>query len=263
MTPLHDREALVALTTRGLHAIRETRPLVHGLTNSVAQAFTANILLSLGAIPTMTGAAEEVADFVGRAGAVYVNLGTLDAQRRAGIDVAVEAATARGVPWVLDPAHCESSPSRIRYAEALLARGPAFLRLNAAEASALFGEMDAGVITKSAPVALTGQRDRVSDGRAIYTLANGHPLQARVTAIGCAGTAIIAAFLAVGLRPLDAALAGLTVMNVAAERAAEQASGPGSFAVALVDALYHLDGEAIASGLRFEGAALAGTGAVG
>ncbi len=251
--PTHLKRAdLADRTAEGIARIRRETPRVHGLTNSVAQTFTANALLALGAIPTMTGAPEEVADFVGASHALYVNLGTLDAARRAGIDVAVDAATERGVPWVLDPAHCEASPIRIGYARALLERQPSLLRVNASESVALFGDRTADDISgdRGLAVAVTGERDVVSMNGGTYVLRNGHPLQARVTAVGCAGTAIVAAFLAVGLTPLDAALSGVTAMNVAAEEAARQADGPGSFAVALLDRLYHLDGDTIA--LRLE-----------
>ncbi len=252
-TPLN-RADVADRTVEGLARIRRETPRVHGLTNSVAQTFTANALLALGAIPTMTGAAEEVADFVGASRALYVNLGTLDASRRAGIDIAIEAAAERGVPWVLDPAHCDGSPNRIAYGRELLGRRPSLLRMNSAESVALFGDRKAGDISRGRglAVAVTGARDVVSMGDATHILRNGHPLQARVTAIGCAGTAIVAAFLAVGLPPLDAALAGITAMNVAAEDAARQVEGPGSFAVALLDRLYHLDGDAIALHLKMD-----------
>ena len=133
-----DRDTLVKVTSDALARIRAGRPRVHGLTNTVAQAFTANTLLAIGAVPTMTGAADEVADFVARSAALYVNLGTLDAGRRAGIAAGIAAAREKAVPWVLDPAHCEASPGRTRYATDLLAHRPALLHVNAREAAVLF-----------------------------------------------------------------------------------------------------------------------------
>ena len=243
MTLRFDRDTLVEVTSDALARIRADRPRVHGLTNTVAQAFTANTLLALGAVPTMTGDADEVGDFVARSGALYVNLGTLDASRRAGIAAGIAAARDNGVPWVLDPAHCESSPGRIRYAIELLAHRPALLHANMREASALFPDesVEAAAARCAVPIALTGAEDRVTDGASTIDLANGVALQDRVTAIGCAGTAVVAACCAVGLGPLHAAAAGLTLMNVAAERAAETAGGPGSFAALLLDGLHALD----------------------
>jgi hydroxyethylthiazole kinase len=65
----------------------------------------------------------------------------------------------------------------------------------------------------------------------------------RVTATGCASSAVVAAFLAVEADPWLAALSGLTVYAVAGEAAAARARGPGSFAVELIDALALIDGQ--------------------
>ena len=55
-------DILARLRTRG--------PRVHCITNSVAQAFTANVLLAVGAIPSMTLSPREVSDFSARADAL-------------------------------------------------------------------------------------------------------------------------------------------------------------------------------------------------
>ena len=65
---------------------------------------------------------------------------------------------------------------------------------------------------------------------------------AKVTAMGCAVSALIAACLAVEPDPWRATAAALTVMGVAGELAGAKAEGPGTFAVAIIDALYRLDG---------------------
>src|ERR1700730_1727989 len=96
------------ITADVLTRIKSRAPRVHCITNSVAQAYTANMLLAAGAIPSMTIAREEVAAFVAGADALLVNLGTFDAERRAAIDVALGAMGQGGMeqrrmPWVLDP----------------------------------------------------------------------------------------------------------------------------------------------------------------
>src|SRR3981189_1509578 len=75
-----------------LARIRARRPRVHCITNAVAQNFTANMLLAAGAVPSMTIASDEIADFVARADALLVNLGTLDPERRGAIQIAIAAA---------------------------------------------------------------------------------------------------------------------------------------------------------------------------
>ena len=90
-------------------------------------------------------------------------------------------------------------------------------------------------------VALTGATDQVTDGARLVRIGNGDPLMGRVTAMGCAGTALVAAALAVESDPLVAVSAALMAFAVAGEVAAARARGPGSFAVEIVDALYGLD----------------------
>ena len=43
--------------------LRERQPRVHCITNAVAQNFTANVLLAVGAIPSMTISPDEIAAF--------------------------------------------------------------------------------------------------------------------------------------------------------------------------------------------------------
>ena len=242
-----------------LERVRARAPRVHAVTNAAAQVLTANLLLALGAVPSLTFAAEEIGAFVARADALLINLGTLDRERRAAIPIALEAAAAGGKPWVLDPVFCDRSPGRAELARALLDRAPAVVRGNAAEIAALANAApDAAGYDRFAGahrtvLAVTGPTDIVSDGARRVTLANGHPLMARSTAIGCAGTALIAACLAVEADPLRAAAAGLTILGVAGEIAAARARGPGSFVPELIDALYLLDRRALVAAAKLEG----------
>ena len=93
-----------------------------------------------------------------------------------------------------------------------------------------------------AVIACSGIEDRVGDGGHTYRIANGSPLMARVTAVGCAASALLAAFLAVSTDRTSAAVAALLSMGVAGEIAATRARGPGSFPVELLDALAALGG---------------------
>jgi hydroxyethylthiazole kinase len=220
---------------------------VHCITNSVAQQYTANVLLAAGAVPSMTISPEEIVSFVAGADALLVNLGTFDAERRVSIDVAISAANATHKPWALDPAFIDVAPARGQFARDLLTRGPAIVRLNAAEFAALSGDDPAGdaptrlAKSHASVIALTGRVDRVTDGTRHAVIANGDPLMGLVTAIGCAGSALVGAALAVERDGFLAASAALTAFGVAGELAARDAHGPGSFAAAIIDALYGLD----------------------
>jgi hydroxyethylthiazole kinase len=229
-----------------LARLRTRAPRVHCITNSVAQQFTANVLLAAGAVPSMTISPEEIGSFVAGSDALLVNLGTFDIERRAAINAAIGAAKAGRKPWVLDPVFVERAPPRAQFARDILAQGPAVVRLNTAEFATLSdddpGDAPARMAKGQATVvALTGGVDRVTDGTRHAVIANGDPLMGLVTAIGCAGSALVAAALAVETDAFVAASATLTAFGVAGEVAARDVRGPGSFAGALIDALYGLD----------------------
>src|SRR5258708_35489317 len=86
-----------------LARLRARSPRVHCITNAVAQAFTANVLLAAGAVPSMTIAPKEVRAFVQRADALLINLGTFDAERQKAALASVAVAGKARTPWVLDP----------------------------------------------------------------------------------------------------------------------------------------------------------------
>jgi hydroxyethylthiazole kinase len=88
----------------------------------------------------------------------------------------------------------------------------------------------------AAGAALRDLRERV------LAVSNGHALLGTGTATGCMSTAITGSFLAVRRdEPVEATTAALAAFGVAGEEAAREARGPGSFHVALYDALYNLD----------------------
>ena len=94
-------------------------------------------------------------------------------------------------------------------------------------------------------VAVTGAVDYVTDGTRTVAIANGHPLMARVTALGCTATSLVAACLAVGGNALVAAAHALAILGVCGELAAESAAGPGTLRLQLIDALYTIDGSTL------------------
>ena len=61
-----------------------------------------------------------------------------------------------------------------------------------------------------------------------------------MTGTGCAATAAIAAFVGVTGDPLEATSAGLAFFGLAGELAGARAHSPGSFMIALVDALHEI-----------------------
>ena len=96
-------------------------------------------------------------------------------------------------------------------------------------------------------VAVSGVVDYVTDGDRVIAVAGGHPLMTRVTGVGCALGALLAAFLAVDPDPVSASVAASTVLAAAGEAAAERTAGPGSFATALLDQLHLVDPDDLAA----------------
>jgi hydroxyethylthiazole kinase len=244
------RKNLSSACAENLRIIAQQSPRVHCITNAVALTYTANMLLSVGATPTMSMAAGEISAFVSRADSLSINIGTLDEQRRRAIDLAIGVANEQGKPWVLDPVLVNVSPERRRYALTLLQRSPTVIRGNGMEITALAGagegEAAARLARNSASVvAQTSATDRITDGRRWAHIDNGHPMMARVTAMGCAGSALVAAFLAIEEDVLSATAQALLALGVAGELAAADAPGPGSLPARVLDQLYCLDAATI------------------
>lgn len=243
--------------------VRETAPLVHNITNYVAMDVTANALLAFGASPAMVHAEEEVEDFVSIASALVVNIGTLSPSWVRAMDLATQKARATGKPWVLDPVGAGATPYRTGVALELSRRSPAVVRGNASEILAIAGAgagaegikgvdsvhrsehalevarqlaSDLGCV-----VAVTGAVDYVTDGRRLVSIASGHPMMTRVTALGCTASAMVAACLAIEADALVAAAHALAVLGVCGDYAAEQSDGPGTLRWRLLDALYVMD----------------------
>jgi len=233
--PLPDLASMAAVFDR----LRADPPAVHVITSPVAAERTANTLLALGIRPSLTVNPGEVAAFVAATDALLINLGMLDSMRDMAITVATAEAMRLNRPWVLDPVFAEVSPSRRQRTRDLLALGPAVLKANGREA-ALADDAPAGTLR-----IITGSQDQLMLGAHRLIVGNGHPLAGRVTAIGCALGAVIAACLARCDEPLTAAAAAVTAYGIAIEQAAARSAGPGSFSTALYDCLAALDGDTI------------------
>ncbi len=259
-----------AKAAENLDAVRKQRPLIHNITNFVVMNTTANVLLAMGASPVMAHAENEVAEMVGIADALVLNIGTLTADWIDAMETAAVKAAAERKPIVLDPVGAGATTLRTEAARRLIRSAPVrVIRGNASEILAL-GRADArtkGVDAShdaadavetarrmaeehGAVIAVTGPADRVSDGARTLLIENGHPLMAAVTGTGCAATAVIGAFLAVDADAVSAAAAGLAFFGLAGERAAEKASAPGSFQVELINALYTLTPEDLARDVK-------------
>jgi hydroxyethylthiazole kinase len=262
----------VIQTWKTLTDLRQQAPVVHNITNYVVMNSTANALLAIGASPVMAHAEEEMADMVGIASALVINIGTLSKEWVKSMFKAAEAAAKRGIPIVIDPVGAGATPYRTATVQALLgAVRPAIIRGNASEIMAVCGAQaktkgvdssagsgDAVSAAQSlngssgAVVCVSGATDYIVGGNQIRKIANGHPMMTRVTGLGCTATALCGAFAAVNRDYAQAAAQAMVVMGIAGEMAAQGAPGPGSLQVRFLDALYQLDREGIERRIRLE-----------
>ncbi|WP_027409141.1 hydroxyethylthiazole kinase [Anoxybacteroides tepidamans] len=242
-----------------LEKVRKTNPLVHNITNVVVTNFTANGLLALGASPVMAYAKEEVADMAKLAGALVLNIGTLNETEVEAMLIAGKAANEHGVPVIFDPVGAGATPYRTETARRITRElNVSVIRGNAAEIANVIGEQweikgvdaaegngDVVALAKKAAeqlkavVAVTGKDDVVTDGQTTYVIQNGHPLLTKVTGTGCLVTSVIGAFAAVEQNLVFAATSALVSYGVAAQIAASEAAeqGPGSFQIAFLNQL--------------------------
>ncbi len=256
-----------------LTEVRQKTPLVHNITNYVVMNYTANALLSAGASPVMAHAIDEVADMAGIAGALVLNIGTLEEAWIASMIKAGQAANAKGAPVILDPVGAGATSLRTNAAKQILSDVKvAVVRGNASEILALGDQaattkgvdstqgVDSAVQTArnmarqlGCIVAITGPEDLVTDGQRAVKIKNGHAMMGQVTGTGCTATAIMGAFLAVGSDdPLMASAAALAYWGLCGEVAAELAKAPGSYMIALLDALYTITPDQLDTDARIE-----------
>ncbi len=231
----------------GVNAVAGAAPLVQCMTNIVVAGFTANVLLAIGASPAMVENAEESADMAAVASCLLVNLGTLSGERQRAMLAATASARAAGTPWVLDPVAVGALAPRTELARRLLESRPAVIRGNASEVISLAGVAGfggRGVDSRARPeeaveparelaaqhatvVAVSGPVDYVTDGAEVVEIEGGHPLMTRVTGVGCALGATMAALLGAGVAAVNAAAGASALFAAAGERASNVAGSPG------------------------------------
>jgi hydroxyethylthiazole kinase len=243
---MFDRE-MAKRAGENLKILREKKPLIHNITNYVVMNYTANALLACGASPVMAHATEEVEEMASFAGALVLNIGTLtpywiDSMQKAG-----KRAHERNVPISLDPVGSGATRLRTDSARALIeALDITVVRGNASEVLSLAreGSRTKGVdslhsVDEAAEAALvlagelnttlviTGAVDLVTDGDRVIRVSNGQD-------------------------PVAAAATALAYFGLAGEKGAETSKGPGTFQIAMLDALYTIDQAQLQAGAKIQ-----------
>jgi len=251
-----------------LKKVRELKPLVHHITNYVTVNDCANITLEIGASPVMADSISEAADIANIAGALVINIGTLNDNTIPSMIAAGKSANAKGIPIIFDPVG--AGASKLRNDTALMIINEiklTVLRGNISEIRFVAGlrsqtkgvdasendmnETDSNGQTAKdlanklgCVVVISGAVDIISDGKKIFFIENGHPMLGNQTGTGCMCSSLIGSFCgAAPNEPFAAAIAAMLCMGIAGEIAYKKAgkSGNGSFRTALHDAINLMD----------------------
>lgn len=249
---------------------REQHPLVHHITNYVTVNDCANITICAGGAPVMADAGEEAGEMAGFAGALVLNIGTLNPGIIESMILAGRVANERKIPIILDPVGAGATRFRTESTRRLLDELTiAIIKGNAGEIGVLAGAEakvrgvdsagingDPVVITRTfardtgITVVMSGATDIVTDGKRVILVKNGHPMMGRISGTGCMATSVTGVCAAVEGDRVMAAATALAAFGLAGERAAARSRGPGSFKPALFDAMAALTPEDVLSGAR-------------
>lgn len=263
--------------------VRSTAPLIHNITNYVTVNDVANILLACGASPIMSDAIEEVEEITSICSGLNINIGTLNSHTIKAMFLAGKKANTMGHKVLLDPVGAGASRLRTETALKLLEELKLdVIRGNISEMKTLaYGSgktkgVDADLSefvseenldqtiqfakTFSAQtgsiIVITGAIDLVTDAHQCYVIRNGRPEMGRITGTGCQLSALITAFLAANQnRPLESTAAAVCAMGLAGEigfKNMESTDGNSTYRNRIIDAIYHMSGDQLAEGARYE-----------
>lgn len=237
--------------------VRQSRPLVHCITNPISIHQCANALLAVGARPVMAEHPGEVREITKTAAALLLNLGNITDARMESMLISAEAARAKGIPVIVDAVGAACSSLRKDFAYKLFdVAAPAVIKGNYSEIHALFhrsyrstgvdadsslsaeaaGEAAAALSEMhSTTVLASGKTDLIADGSQLVRVGNGTPMLSSVTGTGCMLGALCAAYLTAG-SGTEAAVSACAVLGICGQLA-QTNQGSGSFMVFLMDAL--------------------------
>lgn len=266
-----------------LENVRSKTPLVHNITNYVTVNDCANALLACGGSPIMADDIDDVLEITAICGGLCINIGTLNQRTITSMLAAGKKNNELSHPVLLDPVGAGASALRTNTALRLLDElDIAIVRGNISEIKALAvgGGTTQGVDANvadivtdenldsviefsrqfsektGAVIAITGAIDIVSDSQKTYIIRNGHEMMPKISGTGCALSAITTAYAVANPESiLEATAAALCGMGLCGERAFKRLStGDGNLTYRnyIFDEIYHLDGETLEKGAKYE-----------
>lgn len=266
-----------------LDQVRRSTPLIHNITNYVTVNDCANALLACGGSPIMSDDPGEAEEITSICTGLNINIGTLNQRTIRSMLLAGKKAGSLEHPIVLDPVGAGASMLRTQTAATLLnALKLTAIRGNISEikamalgsgstkgvdadaADAITPETLSGAVTFARDFArktgtviiITGAIDIVTDSETAYCIYNGNPMMSKITGTGCMLSAITAACLGANPdNPLLACTAAVSLMGLCGERAfmrLAENDGNAAYRNYIIDEIYHLDGETLEEGARYE-----------
>lgn len=248
-----------------LKRVKESRPIIHHITNYVTMNDCANIVLAIGGSPIMANDMAEVDQIVAISKALVLNIGTPNHNNFQSMLLAGKKANELNIPIVFDPVGAGTTTFRKEICSKLLADiKPAVIKGNLSEIMHLasfdgcsYG-IDSSLTVDNAKeivqelagrlnciVAATGRMDIVSDGKITYTMNNGHEMLSRITGTGCMISSLVGVFCSVTQDYLIGTAGGIMTMGISGRLAYDSLlsnEGVGMFKARLFDNIYNLNG---------------------
>jgi len=266
-----------------LEAVRNTKPLIHNITNYVTVNDVANILLACGASPIMADEVEEAAEITSVCDGLHINIGTLNHYTIPAMFEAGKRACQLKHAILLDPVGAGASQLRTETAFRLMEEIPFdCIRGNSSEIKTLaLGSgstkgVDANIADsiseenlmeavsfvkafaekRNCIVACTGAIDLVADSTTCYVIRNGRPEMSRITGTGCQLSGMMTAYLAANPdTPLKACAAAVCAMGLAGEiawRKGAEDDGNVTYRNRIIDAIDRMSGDELEKGANYE-----------
>lgn len=239
--------------------LRQQRPIVLTVANTVTVGKVADAVSAVGASPIMSEAPAEAAEMDAIANAITINLGTITTSQLQEIHAILDSNELKR-PVVVDPVAVGSIKYRLGIAQDLFDRYHfTAIRGNAGEIAALAGVdwqshgIDAGQGNQDlVPIAkkcankyhcvtvLTGPVDIITDGKRVVT--NSLSTNSFTVNIGSGDmlSSVVASYLAIADDPFDGAVVAAKAFSVAGVLAAKQDPGLGTWQDRFFDQLSQL-----------------------
>lgn len=242
--------------------IREKKPIVYQITNTVTINDCANITLAIGASPIMSFCEDELEDIISFASALVINIGTMDKSMRKIVVKAGKIANKLGKPVILDPVGAGATKARKELVEKLLSKVKfSVIKGNVAEIKAIYGmenENNRGVDSVESSenieeivielakkyncvIAATGKVDIVTDGEKIAKIENGDAILGSVTGTGCMTGALIGSACGASKDYFSGTVTMISTMGIAGEKAKAIGGGNGTFRRVIMDTVYNMN----------------------